>query len=101
MQAAVRASDTVGRLGGDEFALLLNDSHVEDYLAVLQRVIEIINQPIVLNNQRVVKVGASIGVAFYPKNGDNVDTLLQCADNAMYQAKQSGKNRVCVFDELV
>ena len=100
MQAAVRANDTVGRLGGDEFVLLLTDfDNVDDYLLVLQRVLAALNLPIVLNDIAEVTVGASIGVALYPVDSSDADTLLRHADHAMYHAKKSGRNRICLYRE--
>jgi diguanylate cyclase (GGDEF)-like protein/PAS domain S-box-containing protein len=98
MQAAVRANDTVGRLGGDEFVLLLTDLEtIEEYQFVVERLTNAINQPIYLGEAVQVKVGVSIGIALFPSDGDDPDLLLRQADQAMYQAKQSGRNRVCLF----
>jgi diguanylate cyclase (GGDEF)-like protein/PAS domain S-box-containing protein len=98
MQVAVRVNDTVGRLGGDEFVLLLtNLEHIDEYQLILQRFIFAINQPIVLTESCQVAVGASIGVALYPLDSSDPDILLRHADQAMYHAKQSGRNRVCLF----
>jgi diguanylate cyclase (GGDEF)-like protein/PAS domain S-box-containing protein len=100
MQAAVRANDTVGRLGGDEFVLLLTGlDNADDYLLVLQRVLAAINSPILLENMAEVTVGASIGVALYPADSSEADTLLRHADQAMYHAKKSGRNRICLYSK--
>ena len=98
MQAAVRANDTVGRMGGDEFVLLLSNlEQDEDYHIVLQRVIDSINLPIFLDDVNQVTVSASIGITLFPTDKNDADTLLRRADQAMYQAKKSGRNRVCSF----
>ncbi len=98
MQAAVRANDTVGRLGGDEFVLLLTDlESAEEYQIILERVMNAINQPMLLNDSLQVKVGASIGITVFPEDNEAPDTLLRHADQAMYQAKRAGRNRVCFF----
>lgn len=98
MQAAVRVNDTVARLGGDEFVLLLADlESAEEYKLAIARVAEAIIQPIVLDETNQVKVGASIGITLFPADSNDPDTLLRHADQAMYQAKQSGRNRVCMF----
>ena len=98
MQAAVRANDTVGRMGGDEFVLLLSNlEQDEDYHIVLQRVIDSINLPIFLDDVNQVSVSASIGITLFPTDKNDADTLLRRADQAMYQAKKSGRNRVCSF----
>ncbi len=98
MQASVRANDTVGRLGGDEFVLLLADlERVEEYQAVVDRVMSAINQPISISESIQVNVGASIGITVFPMDSDDPDTLLRHADQAMYQAKLLGRNRVCFY----
>jgi diguanylate cyclase (GGDEF)-like protein/PAS domain S-box-containing protein len=98
MQASVRTNDSVGRLGGDEFVLLLtNLENVEEYQVVLQRVIEAINKPFALDENTEGEVTASIGITLFPSDSSEPDILLRHADQAMYQAKQSGRNRVCLF----
>jgi len=98
MQATVRAHDSVGRLGGDEFVLLLtNLENAGEYQLILQRVIKEIMQPIEIDDASMVTVGVSIGVTLYPADGEDSDILLRHADQAMYQAKRSGRNRVCLF----
>jgi diguanylate cyclase (GGDEF)-like protein/PAS domain S-box-containing protein len=94
----VRAHDTVARLGGDEFVLLLtNLENVAEYEAILQRVIAEINKPVVLLNGAEVQVTASIGVTIYPFDSEDPEVLLRHADQAMYQAKSLGRNRVCEY----
>jgi diguanylate cyclase (GGDEF)-like protein/PAS domain S-box-containing protein len=97
MLTAVRAHDTVGRLGGDEFVLLLtNLEKTDEYQTILERFIQTVNQPISLGKSSV-SVGASIGVTVFPRDNNDSDILLRHADQAMYHAKQSGRNRVCLF----
>lgn len=99
VQNSVRANDTVGRLGGDEFVLLLtNLENTEEYPLVLQRVIDTINTPIALDESNQAIVSASIGVTFFPADGNDADTLLRHADQAMYQAKKTGRNRICQYE---
>jgi diguanylate cyclase (GGDEF)-like protein/PAS domain S-box-containing protein len=98
MENIVRNNDTVGRLGGDEFVLLLSElGTAEEYQVVLQRILESINMPIALSDSINVSVGVSIGVTLFPADGDDPDTLLRHADQAMYRAKQMGRNRICQF----
>jgi diguanylate cyclase (GGDEF)-like protein/PAS domain S-box-containing protein len=99
LEAAVRASDTVGRLGGDEFVLLLIGQTVEGYRFVLNRIIDEINKPVNVGADSEVRLGASIGVAIFPTNPNDSDLLLRYADQAMYQAKKSGRNRICFYSE--
>ena len=94
----IRGGDTVARLGGDEFvALLLGQEKGEDCLAMLERLLKAIAQPIDVKGQSIT-LGASVGVSIYPRDEENPDILLGQADRAMYAAKQSGKNRFCFFD---
>lgn len=99
MQDAVRTNDTVGRFGGDEFVLLLtNLESIEEYQVIVERLAQAINQPITLNNSAQVTVGASIGISIFPADGHDSDKLLRQADQAMYQAKQAGRNQICLFE---
>ncbi|MEI7994433.1 MAG: EAL domain-containing protein, partial [Methylococcaceae bacterium] len=99
LQTSVRANDTVGRLGGDEFVLLLtNLENTHEVYEVLQRVMEAIAQPVVIDETHEVNVTASIGIALFPQDSNDPDTLLRHADQAMYVAKESGKNRYFLFN---
>ncbi len=98
LKACVRGGDTVARLGGDEFVLLIGglDSQHECEQA-LSRVIIALAQPFAISNQQLT-VSASIGVTLFPPDGSDADTLLRHADQAMYAAKQNGRNRYHLFD---
>ena len=100
LQDVLRAGDTLSRLGGDEFVMLFNEMRDESecYL-VLERVLNVIAQPVVLKGAQVI-VSASIGVTLYPEDDVDSDTLLRHADQAMYIAKQSGKNRFHLYDAM-
>jgi diguanylate cyclase (GGDEF)-like protein/PAS domain S-box-containing protein len=88
LEGVLRASDTVARLGGDEFALLLPDPKVpEDVLAAAERVRAAIEAPVVVQ-ELPLAVEVSIGIALFPDDGQDVETLLQRADSAMYKAKE-------------
>ncbi|MDD0844577.1 diguanylate cyclase domain-containing protein [Pseudomonas sp. Gutcm_11s] len=92
LRSATRESDTVARLGGDEFVILieqLDDPH--QVIAVLQKLHERFQLPMRLEG-RDVQVQASMGVSLFPRDGDDVESLLQQADRAMYAAKNSGRN---------
>jgi diguanylate cyclase (GGDEF)-like protein/PAS domain S-box-containing protein len=103
MEGSVRTNDTVSRIGGDEFCLLLtNLENVQEYQTVLQRVIDSINKPVRLERGVEVRgvevnVTASIGITLFPFDTDDPDTLLRHADQAMYQAKKAGRNRVYLY----
>ncbi|HEY8219146.1 MAG TPA: EAL domain-containing protein, partial [Methylobacter sp.] len=95
---ALREGDTIARLGGDEFVFLLLGLHkVEDCEATLHRLLEVIRSPVILKNQ-TVSVSASIGISIFPEDNTDPDTLLRHADQAMYQAKQEGKNCFHIYN---
>jgi diguanylate cyclase (GGDEF)-like protein/PAS domain S-box-containing protein len=87
LKAAVRDSDTVARLGGDEFGVLLPNASVHDVVRVVERMQAAIEAPIVLLGL-ALSLEASIGIAMYPDDGTDVETLLGCADGAMYCSKE-------------
>ena len=97
LRICVRHSDTVARLGGDEFVLVLNDHYrAQSVIQQLRRVLGEIARPLQLSG-REFQVGASLGVALYPADGDDVTTLLRHADIAMYAAKERGRNNFQFF----
>ncbi|MGZ5575541.1 MAG: EAL domain-containing protein [Methylobacter sp.] len=95
---SLREGDTLARLGGDEFVfLLLGLQKVEDCEATLHRLLEVIRRPVILKDQ-AVSVSASIGISIFPDDNTDPDTLLRHADQAMYQAKQEGKNCFHIYN---
>ena len=100
LQDSVRLADTVARVGGDEFVALLNNLTSQDAcLPSLQRLLDAACTPVVWGDA-VLSVSASIGVTFFPQAGDiDGQTLITQADQAMYQAKKSGKNSYAFFDD--
>ncbi|MBF0255301.1 MAG: EAL domain-containing protein [Gammaproteobacteria bacterium] len=99
MRNALREGDTIGRMGGDEFVAVLSDiSEAQDSIPLLERLLHAAAEPVQIN-ELLLQVSASIGVTFYPQDEDvDADQLLRQADQAMYQAKVSGKNRYHLFD---
>ena len=98
MKEALRDGDTLARLGGDEFVAVLADlEQAQDCQAVLERLLHAATVPVTVNDLEL-RVSASIGVTIYPQDGVDADMLLRHADQAMYQAKQAGKNRYHLFD---
>jgi diguanylate cyclase (GGDEF)-like protein/PAS domain S-box-containing protein len=96
--STMRETDTLARLGGDEFVLLLHGmDQNEECFRSLERLLASIAQPISINNSWLT-VTASIGITIYPLDDHDPDTLLRHADQAMYQAKQSGKNKYYQYD---
>ncbi|MCX8018465.1 MAG: EAL domain-containing protein, partial [Rhodocyclaceae bacterium] len=98
LEASIRGGDTVARLGGDEFVLLLgNLAGLEELENAIMRLLSAINQPIAIDGHQVT-VSGSIGVTLYPQDDSDADTLLRHADQAMYRAKEAGRNRYHLFD---
>jgi diguanylate cyclase (GGDEF)-like protein len=101
LQDAMRSDDTAARLGGDEFALLLGGfKSPGQWEQALKRVLDAVAVPFSIDDN-VVRVSASIGVTLFPGDVDDADRLLRHADQAMYKAKQAGKNRFHIFDPAV
>jgi diguanylate cyclase (GGDEF)-like protein/PAS domain S-box-containing protein len=97
IKSSVRESDTVARLGGDEFTVILNELHdLSPIGTISQKIIESLSEPFRLRDERVF-VSASIGVTVYPEDAMEAGELLKNADQAMFAAKQNGRNRVNYF----
>lgn len=102
MKQILREEDTLSRIGGDEFVIILQD--IEELVVceiILDRLLDVTSQPIVIEGKRL-QVSSSIGITLYPEDycvGDG-DQLIRHADQAMYIAKQSGKNQYHFFDSL-
>lgn len=91
----MRESDTVGRLGGDEFLAILPQATSDGALAVAEKLRAALQQPYVAPGFNAT-LSASIGVAFFPGDGQDADALQKAADTALYDAKRAGKNQVRV-----
>lgn len=90
--------DVVSRIGGDEFTLILHDIQEPIHCsAVARRILDKFQQPIVIGGQEVYAT-PSIGIALYPNDGTEIDTLLMSADAAMYRAKEMGRNNFQFYD---
>jgi len=90
----IRVSDTAARMGGDEFAVLLPETEPDKALRVADKLIAALNQPMKLGSQKL-SIGVSIGLASFPADGEDGETLLKHADSAMYYAKQNRLNIHC------
>ena len=93
----VRADDTVARMGGDEFAIVLHSLKSRDIAesrsaSICKKILKVISEPFLIEGEHV-SIGTSIGIALYPDDSINQDTLLRYADVAMYHAKKLGKNQ--------
>lgn len=97
ISSQLRASDTAARTGGDEFTVLLENleenAHAE---VVAHKLVELFQLPFIVKGQEI-HTTVSIGISIYPDNGDSHDHLMQCADIAMYQAKDDGRNNYRFF----
>ncbi|PCD89488.1 GGDEF domain-containing protein [Vibrio mediterranei] len=84
---------SIGRIGGDEFVIILTDYDSEaQLLDTIDETLGVFNRPFELDSQESLRVSGSIGVALYPQDGQNSETLLKNADTAMYLAKKNGRN---------
>lgn len=100
LTGTLREVDTVSRLGGDEFVLLLNGiCTAEDAEVTLERVLEQAATGVFVQQQDC-RVSASLGIALYPDDGADPETLMRHSDQAMYAAKQKGKNRYCFYRDI-
>ncbi|MDX1451650.1 MAG: EAL domain-containing protein [Oleiphilaceae bacterium] len=99
LRTQVAKRDVVSRMGGDEFMFLLNDVDVRSNIQnVAQRILQAIQQPVLIDRHEL-EVTASIGVAVYPDDAEDVESLIRNADLALYQSKGSGRNRVSFFSQ--
>lgn len=97
MIKCVRATDTVVRLGGDEFVIVLVDQEGgSDSSSTLNRLRAALAEPVAIEGQWV-RVTCSSGLATFPSDGMDADTLLMNADTAMYRAKENGRDNVQVY----
>jgi diguanylate cyclase (GGDEF)-like protein/PAS domain S-box-containing protein len=88
----VRASDTVCRLGGDEFVIVLSEvTHAADAAVCAEKLLKNLREPFVIDGMDI-HISSSIGIAIFPGDGADVDTLLKNADSAMYEAKGLGRD---------
>jgi diguanylate cyclase (GGDEF)-like protein len=99
LQAAVRASDTVSRHGGDEFLVLLAEVADEPSASRVARKMLRALDTISIVGGHVVRLSASVGIAMYPEDGDDPETLIGRADAAMYDAKKCGRGRFALHSE--
>lgn len=93
----MRSSDLVARLGGDEFTLLIRDlQNPDDIFSLADKILDSLSQPFSLSGH-TVRISASMGASFHPRDGDSDSELLRAADLAMYAAKEQGRNHFRVY----
>ena len=96
---AVRTSDIVARLGGDEFVVLVEDPRApEEVMVVAKKILQGLERPVLIDFNEVA-ITASVGIATFPEDGEDLDTLMKNADQAMYQAKERGRNTFQHYSE--
>jgi diguanylate cyclase (GGDEF)-like protein/PAS domain S-box-containing protein len=95
LRNAIRGDDLLARHGGDEFVLLLDLARVEDAAIVGNKLIRVLSEPYIIDKERI-QISASVGGAFYPRDGATVEELVQAADASMYRAKRAGKAQLHV-----
>jgi diguanylate cyclase (GGDEF)-like protein len=98
----VRVGDTLSRMGGDEFTLLMTDIETQFSLPqkLAARLLDTLSAPIEIDGQNL-HIGASIGIAIYPEDGNNAATLMQNADTAMYRVKSSRRGGAARYSMLI
>ena len=97
LQSCLRASDTISRIGGDEFSILISEvTESEAITSVARKILESFVNPFRIEKHDLF-VTPSIGISMYPSDGDDFETLVKCADAAMYRAKELGRNQAQLF----
>lgn len=99
-RSVLREADTISRLGGDEFIFMLSNTTTQGITHVAQKILDSIAHPFTID-QNELTVTASIGIAIYPADGTDQETLSKNADIAMYRAKQEGRDNYCFFTEAM
>lgn len=96
--ASIREGDTATRIGGDEFLMILpNLKEYDEIDVIVNRILAQCKQPFQINQKRV-QISASLGVSFFPQDGDNITSLMRNADLAMYRCKELGRDGICYFN---
>lgn len=98
LKSILREEDTVARLGGDEFIILLPNTDSDGAIHVAHKLLETFEKSFHIENNELT-ISTSIGIALYPNDGIDFETLYKNADTAMYRAKHDGRNNFCFFTE--
>ncbi|MFN3531258.1 MAG: EAL domain-containing protein [Candidatus Brocadia sp.] len=101
LKSCIREEDTVARFAGDEFTLLLSGiNEAEDVHSIARKILDAIRQPLMIRGHELY-ITTSIGIAIYPNDGGDAETLLKNADTAMYHAKEQGRNNYQFYMEAM
>lgn len=101
LQGCLRESDTISRWGGDEFTILLPSLHqIEEATTIAQRILAVMKPDFALE-EHTLHISTSVGIAIYPSDGQDAETLLKNADAALYRAKESGRNHYCIYTSAI
>ena len=99
LTSLIRASDTVARVGGDEFILvMLETNHINDATAIAQKILDSFKEPFIIDG-RELNISTSIGIAVYPEDGQDMETLMRKSDAALYYAKGHGRSQFKFFND--
>jgi len=99
LQGCVRISDTVARVGGDEFVMVIeNITNIDTAIKIAEKALLLMREVFVLDELEC-HVGASLGLSIYPDDSEDLDELTKQADTAMYHAKNSGRNRISIYQD--
>lgn len=96
LNQCLREEDLIARIGGDEFIAVLEEASKQQMEHIAERIIQHVSQPYVISNQEV-NISLSIGISMFPEDGEDKETLIEHADQAMYFAKRNGKNNYKMY----
>ncbi len=97
LKSELRSSDVAARFGGEEFAVLLPNTNTDGAYKVSERIRKGFENTIVIYNNKEIKTTVSIGISHFRKGTENIDDLIREADEALYEAKSTGKNKVVIY----
>ncbi|MFO8025290.1 diguanylate cyclase [Thiohalophilus sp.] len=101
LKKQVRESDYVGRYGGEEFGMILTDTSEQDALDTAERIRQLVEEKaFAISDNAAINITVSAGLASYPDDATNAEMLIACADEALYKAKDTGRNRVIAFSDI-
>ena len=101
LKSEIRSSDIISRHGGDEFIIVLSEVNQENALAHnVEKIHEVVTAPYLIAGHDLL-IGATIGISIFPQDGDDAEALIRNADDAMYYAKENGRNKYQFFGQEI